>query len=402
MSAAKSRRRSLGRKSIASSNLPKVHREFRTKASQYDDIDLSMSSTNELISKAFKEMSLNSHSRDSKGILCDRDENMSINHKKEDGSHPTCADDSERHCILTEDTESRSILGGGTCEVTEIPVFQVDESTSDRNRDVMSLKAPGTPERNLIRRRNEISSSSIDSGVYSTHGSKRPSVEQLNSTTNSNQTSRSSLRYRRSESICFSPEERDAPQQVSLSDGFKPSSKRLNVDSLAFAELVQAATKLIDDAHPVCDLTNGSAAGYGTGLKNSVQDFKRRRSEWDLPTLKPQHEGPVRKKSAEPVLQRELARTLNVESNRSRKVSACIICERNKRPSILIKTTMIRNMQESRRFSEVLKVCLCACVSLCGSLVIVMARLLCLHSQCLRLHAPTDNRGLSFVHGCMQ
>lgn len=335
----KSRPRSLKKKSIASSHLPTLHRHFsKSGVAHHEVIDAdSMSGTNELIANAFKDL---------KNDSVKSDESTAIDLPVVQARELT---NGERECfILTEGESERNL------PTTDGPlILKEDGHSSVYSPEQMLLKTPPGMQQ-LTLGRNSASSSSIDSGVYSLRGSKRPSFE-----------SPSPVDFMQS-NIILRQRSRTTPSKlstptVSIDDTTtKRKTSRLSVDEEAFAELLQAATKLVLDVHPQSERTG--LHNNNLYLKNSLQYFKRRKSEWDLTGLgwKPQHEKLSRKKSAEPILQRIPAKAST--SDLRKKSSACIICERNKRvndnvcSSVLIKTSMVRTMQERRRFSEVLKV----------------------------------------------
>jgi hypothetical protein len=334
----KSRPKSLRKRSIASSNLPTLCRKFSNAGvNHHEVIDVNMSSTNELIMNAFKDLKIGSKAESTASsittLICDRDDKVS----SETSESRTCGDVLGEHCILTEAVELCPSIECG--KKTRLQPSILD----DENQQTF-LKTPLSALE--LRLGKNVSSSSIDSGVYSLRGSKRPSFEQASPLDSSQVQPLRGMSGKRSSSADDSTTHR--------------RSSRFSVSEEAFSELLQAATKLVLDANPM-DEQESTAQHHGDQfLKNSLRHFKRRKSECDIVGLKPpQHEKVSRKRSAEPVLQRISTRSSEVTPN-SRRLPACIICERNNHEnaaaSVLIKTTMVRTVQMKRRFSEVLKV----------------------------------------------
>ena len=336
----KSRPRSLKKRSIASSHLPTIHRHFsKSGVAHHEVVDVdSMSGTNKLITSAFKDLK----------IIGSGERPPPVPVKECGGSmaREWTGGDGECSILAGGSSGENPLATGGPLILTE------DGHTFDCAPEQSLLKTPQSI-RELTLGRNNMSSSSIDSGVYSLRGSKRPSFEEP-SPADTLQSEHSLQQRSRTMSG-----KRSTPTVHIDDTTTKRRTSRLSVDEKAFSELLQAATKLVLDAHPQDD--KPGLHSNNLYLKNSLQYYKRRKSEWDLAGLKPQHEKEKlsRKKSAEPILQRIPARSSTADS---KKMSACIICERNKRvndnvcSSILIKTSMARTMQERRRFSEVLKV----------------------------------------------
>lgn len=369
----KSRPKSLRRKrSVASStDLPKLYRQFSKNGIDHQEaIEASMSSTNKLIMNAFRDMNIGTNKAETASTRNHANDFMTKGETSTDAhlSSFLLERSFDERCILTEESISGERPSTQSSE-TECPILHDENGSLDDSEDQTLLKTPLSAKELKLGRTKVIntSSSSIDSGVYSPRSSKRPSVELLSPV--DPQSNHIIYPQRRNRTLSGGNGCRPANKAslsgnpvVSVDDTSTcKGSRRLSVDQDAFSELLKAATKLVLDAHPLSmsDSDKAGLQGNSLFLRNSLQYFKRRKSEWDIAGLKPQPEKVVRKKSAEPVLQRVSSKS---REPKSKKVSACIICERNKRAnesttsSILIKTTMVRTMQERRRFSEVLKV----------------------------------------------
>lgn len=338
-------------KSKATTNLPKLYHQYSRESPDHPMVDVNISSTNDLITNAFREMNLTAKEN---------------GEEVEQGTFILGGDHDKS--ILTDDT----LFGEG--EDTS-PQY----SDSDRDKSVVtSLLIPISHEdrqKNMI---GNTSSTSLDSGVSSARASKRTSLEMPSPEAGTPygyglQYSHAQRRQRLGKSDCLSVGDLTA---TILEDevSFCTTSKRpdrMSVDAESFNELLKAAIRVVSKAEE--DGRSSESAldeiqNRGIFLKNSLKYDKRRQSHYDNPELTPPPQI-RRKKSAEPILQRTSSsslepardRSLSIETTRSRKMSACIICERKRlmsdnTASVMIKTTMGKNIQETRRFSEVLKV----------------------------------------------
>ena len=305
-----------------------------------------------------------------------------------DDSHDTEKLDSPSPNVLKEMTHSlqqlkiqeSKILSLGCVDKGHIKILS--ESTQEIDSDPedfstpqdngFSLLSPITNHKEVSLSRsavNNTSSISLDSGVCSARESHRTSIELLSPegtepnlqwTSPLHKTSRGSSHVSPILSVTESSESESIATIIEDSvfnsvTCNKP--EKLSVSTDTFAELLQVAMKLVDDVQPIYQEYKD-----GPYLKNSLKETNRRKSHMDKPQmLLEQKRESFRKLSAEPVLQRS-SNDLVVQETGSRKKSACIICKRNKKISgsvttnVLIKTTMVRNMQERRRYSEVLRV----------------------------------------------
>ncbi len=275
-------------------------------------------------------------------------------------------------------------------------------SSSYLNSSWLTPSAASNKNSSRMMRIQNISSSSIDSGVSSPYASKKTSMESVVSTekhrllqewaadqiqehtdTDSDGIHKGNrdFRWGRSDSqdevgkrkailSDSSDHERDDDGDsffegtpLCFTKQQKPKELSVNVD--AFADLLQAAMRLIDDVKPVEETKKSrdeTPQNEGRS-KGSLIKSKRRSSCWENTIPKP--EAPkLRKVSAAPILQRNfsIGGGSKNSSKKEGRVSACIMCERNNRvkdnggSNVVIKTSMIRTLQKRRRYSEVLKV----------------------------------------------
>ena len=366
------------RKSL-SKKVPKLWRE------KVQPGEASMTNTSELITTAFRKISLKSATEEERPC----DVRGSRECPKETVPRKMNGDPSHSPTFFVGNNQSK--YNQTSLEGSEFPsiVFANDSNLKERpfhqeENSVLVLKTP-------IRESNEglsmnrsltMSSSSIDSGVCSPRGSKRPSFEQVNlDTPHSNFFMDHGTTKKRSMEGNLIITEKTPRKESNCSisvDGTECDKRntRLSVSKEAFAELLEAATKLVQDVHPVKEAESASRDGNCHFLRSSLQYYKRRKSEWDA-RLKPRCDeqndtAAIRKMSTGSILQRPTMSLTAAKRSWSNMASmswslqsstACIICDRKRRavdenvlPNVLIKTTMARTMQEKRRFSEVLKV----------------------------------------------
>ena len=353
--------KSLRKKSVASSNLHQLLEE--------DKVENDPTIIHSDLIEAFKQIHLNSqHGRQPLGYS-----NGSTLHQislqgrrpDQDASTPSflVQDHSNEHNILDDDAEEAGNLLGDA---------KSSNNLSPQKSSTVFLMPVKKGLEHSTNRGTCTSLDSNDSGLYSEGSSKRPSIELTSPDAMRSSCNISDGRTdSRGEIECLvSPNEvgREILQDV-CEDG-EPSSRqrsRVNVDEEAFSELVKAALKLVSDVRPNSPDTEQKVEmqqAQPPCLKDSLKNAARRKSHLDPPTNSQQAKKSVtRKKSAEPFLQS--SRSVPVEgqssssNSKSRKMSAYIICDQKKRDSYescIIRTPMLRHMQERSRFSEVLQV----------------------------------------------
>jgi hypothetical protein len=143
---------------------------------------------------------------------------------------------------------------------------------------------------------------------------------------------------------------------------------RLSISRGAVEDLQTAVQRLLDDLQrqPQAGQIHKQEGYLGTDLKSSDQDEsdgpyrpKRRHSSAGpcVPLTQRQSREVVRKRSAQPFFHQSMKDSSSTP--RSRKSSACIVCERKQAmsaESVFVKTTRFPDRRKHRRYSEVLKV----------------------------------------------